>query len=121
MRRRPWQCARWNSYRGDLEVLRSTGIYTVPGTPLTVGKGIGGAIDLYWSPSCLASDVDYGVYEGTLGDFTSHVSRICATSGTTTATIVPGAGSMYYLVVPHNGSVGGSYGRDGASVERPPP
>lgn len=35
------------------------------------------------------------------------------------ATIVPGAGSMYYLVVPHNGAVEGSYGRDGAMGERP--
>jgi len=93
---------------------------SVPGAPLTVTKGIGGAIDLYWSPSCLSSDIDFGVYEGMLGDMTSHVSRVCTTSGTTTATIVPGTGNMYYLVVPHNGSVEGSYGKDGASVERSP-
>jgi hypothetical protein len=92
---------------------------TVPGTPLTVEIGIGGAINLYWSPSCMATDVDFGVYEGTLGDFTSHVPRVCSTSGATTATIVPGVGDMYYLVVPHNGSVEGSYGTDGVLAQRP--
>jgi hypothetical protein len=92
---------------------------SVPGSPLIVESGIGGAINLYWSPSCRSTDVDYGVYEGTLGDFTSHVPRACSTSGMTTATIVPGAGNMYYLVVPHDGAVEGSYGKDSASVERP--
>jgi hypothetical protein len=92
---------------------------SVPDGSLVVDKGIGGALDLYWSPSCLSSDVDYAVYEGTLGDFTSHVSRVCSTSGSTAATIVPGVGNVYYLVAPHNGAVEGSYGTDGASVERP--
>jgi len=93
---------------------------TVPGSPLFVNNGVGGAIDLYWSASCLASDVDYAIYEGLLGDFTSHLSRQCTTSAATWATIVPSAGNHYYLIVPHNGSVEGSYGRNSSLVERPP-
>lgn len=92
---------------------------TVPGSPLRVENGIGGAINLYWSASCMATDVDYAVYEGVLGDFTSHLSRVCSTSGATSTTIVPSAGNAYYLVVPHNGSIEGSYGVDSASAQRP--
>jgi hypothetical protein len=92
----------------------------VPGTPIFVDKGVGGAINLYWSPSCLASDVDYAIYEGRLGDFTSHGPRQCTTSGVTLAMIVPGSGNTYYLIVPHNGSVEGSYGWTSSHLERPP-
>ena len=93
---------------------------TVPGSPMTIEIGVGGAINLYWSPSCMASDVDYGVYEGILGDFVTHVPRVCSTSGSIAATIVPGAGNMYYLVVPHNVTAEGSYGRDSGAAQRPP-
>ena len=89
------------------------------GVPLKVDKGIGGEITLSWSTSCLASDVDYAVYEGALGNFASHTQRACSTSGTTAATLVPGAGDTYYLVVPHNLSVEGSYGTDSSGAERP--
>ncbi len=90
----------------------------VPGVPLAVEAGIGGAINLYGSASCVSTDVDYGVYEGTPGAFTSHVPRVCSTSGATAATIVPGVGNMHDIVVPHNGAVEGSCGKDSASVER---
>jgi hypothetical protein len=93
--------------------------WSVPGAQFRVEKGVGGAIDLYWSPSCMPSDIDYGVYEGTIGDFTSHLARVCTTSGMTSTTLVPGVGSSYYLVVPHNGAVEGSYGQSSGAVERP--
>ena len=88
--------------------------------PLTVSKGAGGAISLAWSPSCDLADADYAIYEGTIGDFTSHVPRICTTSGATSASIVPGAGGKYYLAVPHGGTAEGSYGTASGGIERPP-
>ena len=93
---------------------------SAPGLPLTIAPGPSGTLRLSWSPSCLATDVDYAVYEGAIGNFASHVPLVCSTSGATTVTIVPGAGNNYYLVVPHNGIAEGSYGRDSGLLERPP-
>ena len=87
--------------------------------PLTVDKS-GDDIVLSWGHSCLASDGDSEVYEGTIGTFTSHVPVTCATGGALAWTLTPAAGNRYYLVVPTNGVGEGSYGVDGASVERPP-
>lgn len=93
---------------------------SVAGTPLSVTRGAGGDLTLTWGPSCLASDSDYAVYEGSLGSFASHVPVLCSTAGATTATFTPAAGNRYYLVVPNNGLREGSYGVTGAGVRRPP-
>jgi hypothetical protein len=85
-----------------------------------IEPGAGGTLRLSWSPSCLAAESDYAVYEGTLGSFTDHVPLFCSTSGATAATIVPGGGNTYYLVVPHGGAAEGSYGTASDSLERPP-
>jgi hypothetical protein len=92
----------------------------LPGTPLTVTLEIGGEITLSWGASCSTDDVDFEVYEGTLGDFTSHQSRLCTTGGATSATLAPSAGDAYYLVVPNNGSREGSYGSSSDGTQRPP-
>ncbi len=92
----------------------------VPGTPLTLDKGAGGALDLSWSESCAATAVDYEVYEGVLGDFTSHIPVTCSTVGATGAGVLPGAGDRYYLVVPTDSAVEGSYGRASDGSQRPP-
>ena len=72
-------------------------------TPLTIEPStVAGKLDLAWGESCSNADADYVVYEGTLGDFASHVPVVdpsCTTGGETSATITPGAGSRYYLVV----------------------
>ena len=78
-------------------------------------KAAGNDILLDWAGSCAASDTDYAVYEGLLGDFTSHIpvdnpNPFCTTLGDTTATIAPGTGSRYYLVVPQGDVREGSYG-----------
>ncbi len=100
----------------------------VPGAPLTVSKApgneAGNDIMLAWAASCVASDTDYAVYEGLLGDFTSHIpvnnpNPFCTTSGATTAMITPGTGSRYYLVVPQGDVREGSYGSDSGGP-RPP-
>jgi hypothetical protein len=91
----------------------------VPGTTLQVDKSGTDDITLTWGPSCLPSDTDYAVYEGTLGAFDSHASRLCSTSGATSATLTPAGGSTYYLVVPLSDDSEGSYGLGEADAERP--
>jgi len=88
--------------------------------PLGVSMTGGFAMGLSWAPSCLATDIDYEVYEGLIGDFTSHKPRLCSTDGRTSATFIPDSGSTYYLVVPRSRSSEGSYGKTSAGSERPP-
>ncbi|MBN2382793.1 hypothetical protein JXQ70_07915 [bacterium] len=91
----------------------------VPGIPLTLEKYGTSNLILAWSASCLTADTDYEVYEGLIGNFTSHTSKICTTSGSTGAFITPASGDRYYLVVPNNTVNEGSYGIDSDGVERP--
>jgi glucose/arabinose dehydrogenase len=94
---------------------------TVPGVPLALHKN--GAsptdLDLVWSPSCGPTATDYSVHEGALGSWYSHNEILCTTAGATEATITPGAGDRYYLVVPLDDLSEGSYGTDSLGVERP--
>lgn len=89
---------------------------------LTVTKATAPMITLDWGASCSSADTSFAVYEGTIGGtFTSHAPVLCDTGGAQTATFTPGAGSTYYLIVPHDGSSEGSYGaRTPAPMERPP-
>ncbi|MCP3982706.1 MAG: hypothetical protein GY716_25730 [bacterium] len=85
---------------------------------LTVNLSGGGQIELSWGSSCVLNDDDYAVYEGTLGDYTSHIPATCTTAGAQSHTMTPAAASSYYLIVPHNGSDEGSYGKDGDGTPR---
>jgi len=90
-------------------------------TGLTVRKS--GALDLRldWGPPCTPALPNFGAYEGTLGNFTSHEPIACFLGLQTTHTFTPLPGNRYYLVVPNDGNnVEGSYGRDSHGVERPP-
>jgi hypothetical protein len=91
----------------------------VPGVGLVVAKAGGGAIALSWGASCQGRDDDYEVYEGGIGDFTSHAPAACSTGGQTSASFVPSAEDSYYLVVPRRGAYEGSYGRASDGTERP--
>jgi hypothetical protein len=91
----------------------------LPGTPLTVTRATGSDLTLTWGPSCSGGDSEYAVYEGSLGSFTSHTSLLCGTGGATTATIAPGPGNHFYLVVPNNGLREGSYGVRSSGSQRP--
>ena len=73
-----------------------------------------------WLPSCSSADNDYGIYEGTIGSWTSHAPVTCTTGGATNHTFTPGAGSRYYLLSPNNGNTDGSYGVDSNGDERLP-
>lgn len=101
------------------------GPFSTPGpgvvpTSLTVSGAPGGELTLVWSPSCASGATDYEIYEGRLGDFSSHTSLFCTTGGATSRTFVPSPDSTYYLVVPRTGTHEGSYGRMHDGSERAP-
>jgi hypothetical protein len=79
------------------------------------------SVTLRWNPSCSFGDTDYEVYEGNLDALPAydHAQVMCGTVGVMTATFNAGSGDRYYLVVPTDGTEEGSYGVDGAGVERP--
>ena len=89
-----------------------------PGVPLQVDK-TAATVELTWGASCQTTDRDYAVYEGQLGDFTSHVPAACSTDGNTAASLEMPDGSRYYLIVPTDGAADGSYGFDSTGAERP--
>lgn len=89
------------------------------GFPLDVTPAPGGQVLLTWGDSCVAGDIDYAVYEGTLGAWSSHAPLLCSTGGLTQSTIAPSAGSTYFLVVPRNAAREGSYGARSDGTERP--
>jgi len=86
--------------------------------PLTVTKTEGDSIRLDWGASCQSTDADYEVYEGRIGEFASHVPRVCGTGGAPTTTLIPAETDAYYLVVPRSADREGSYGTDHAGDER---
>ena len=86
---------------------------------LALSKSGGESIELQWGASCVASDSDYGIYTGPIGDFSAHVPVVCSTGGATSASVVPPEGDVYYLVVPNNQYLEGIYGTDGSGTEIP--
>lgn len=90
----------------------------LPGTPLTLSRD-GPLVVLAWGASCLASDIDYEVYEGKLGSPSSQVPATCSTAGSQEWTLAPSSGPRFYLVVPHNGVYEGSAGTRSDGGERP--
>lgn len=97
--------------------------FSFPASPgavegLTVDKA-GADLQLDWGASCSVESTDFAVYEGTLGNFQSHVPVDCATGGPS-ALIQPSAGDRYYLVVPVNAVFEGSYGLGENDTERSP-
>lgn len=92
----------------------------VPGVPLTLGKASGAQLTLTWGASCSSGDTDYEVYEGLIGTFSAHAALACSTAGALQATITPGAGDRYYLVVPRNSVQEGSYGTTATGQQRAP-
>ena len=73
---------------------------SVDGEPLRLAAGANGGITLTWGSSCSVGDSDYAIYEGKLGDFTSHFPYFCSTNGSTTASLIPSQENAYYIVVP---------------------
>ncbi|MDX1387843.1 MAG: hypothetical protein R3344_01555 [Acidobacteriota bacterium] len=90
----------------------------VPGPEVLRIDHVGSQLVLTWGASCLTSDVDYQVYEGDLGEFTSHEPVACSTQGALGYSHAVPAGDTYYLVVPTNELYEGSYGLNGSGDER---
>lgn len=107
----------------DYSVLVRQPAFASPGriadNSLRVNKTVTTSLDLTWGASCSAGATDYSVYQGTLGDWTSHTQKVCSTGGNTFRTVGPGTLSRYYLVVPVSASGEGSYGTNSDSIERP--
>lgn len=96
--------------------------FGVPGRAggLRVARGTDpDALDLTWTPACDA--VDHNVYWGELASVASYAyaGAICSVGAGGTATIEPGAGDLFFLVVANDGAEEGSYGDDSGGVERP--
>jgi hypothetical protein len=77
------------------------------GTPLMLDKHVdeqGLRLTLTWDAGCLSHDFDYGIYEGPLGNFQSHVPLYCSTGGGLSKTFQPAdeETNAYYLVVPQS-------------------
>jgi hypothetical protein len=87
---------------------------------LAIRRLTNGNIRLTWEPSCSPSDLDYAVYDGPLASFAAKAPLLCSTAGATVASFAPPAGDVFFLVVPHNGVIEGSYGLDSDGLERPP-
>jgi hypothetical protein len=93
---------------------------------LHISRDASGALALTWGAACFPLGASYGVYEGTIGNWTSHTPRICNALGPT-AVVTPAPESSYYLVVPYASNSGppgmdfeGSYGLRGDGTERLP-
>ena len=88
------------------------------GGPLVLQK-IGTSVRLTWGASCSPSDTDYSVYEGAIGNFSSHSRLTCTTSSNTTAIIAPAAGGRYFLIGARNATSESSLGLMSNGAERP--
>lgn len=86
---------------------------------LKIAKASGSQLRLTWDPSCSGNATDYGIYMGTLGNFTSHTTLDCSDGGGDRSELetMP-AGNKYFLVVPLTTLEEGSYGSSSAGVER---
>jgi hypothetical protein len=89
-----------------------------PGFQLQIAKE-GQELAMSWGASCILDDTDYAVYEGALDLLGQHGPITCSTGGVTGYSAQPPAGDAYFLVTPHNGIVGGSYGTGSSGAQRP--
>ncbi len=78
-----------------------------------------GSMRLTWQAACDA--VDHTAYWGNLAQVSSYAyaGRACHLGNAGYADVVPGAGSVFLLVVGNDGAREGSYGRGGSGAERP--
>ncbi len=127
-----WNGLAWSLYYRDNSVFPSPppNLMSDFSLPLTPGEAnnfrltkSGGNLAMTWgNATCptAATTRDYGIYEGAIGSWYSHnTAKSCTTGGVTNATVTPGGGNQYYLVVPNNGAYEGNYGTDSAGVPLP--
>jgi hypothetical protein len=79
-----------------------------------------GDVTISWEDSCSVGATDVRIYEGTLGNSTSHAGLACTDVGADkTEEVSPSVGSTYYLVVPVDAMNEGSYGFGEEGLDRP--
>ncbi len=78
-----------------------------------------GDITIRYTPACDATD--HTIYYGPLDQVSSYAysGAACQVGTTGSAAFNPGPGSFFFVIVGHNGTAEGSYGRDSAGAERP--
>lgn len=79
----------------------------------------GGDLAVNYTPAC--GSAGHSFYFGDLaaGDSFTWVGASCSADTTGSVTITPPSGDLYFVVVAHNDSVEGSYGKSSSGVERP--
>ena len=104
----------------NVQAAGASGAGVVDGLTIRRSTVTPGNLVLNWRASCSADAVGYAIYEGTIGNFSSHTLMDCSDDGTPlTEEIQPSAGSRYYLVVPLSATDEGSYGKRSDDLERP--
>ena len=81
-------------------------------------RGTGGCINpdcvnLAWGVPCndgLVPGQDYGIYQGTIGDWSNRASVVCTTGKNLTYAWPVSANNVYWVVVPNNHANEGAYG-----------
>ena len=87
---------------------------------IKVDKVAGGGLRISWDPSCANQTVNYGIYQGVIGSWSSHVALDCDDASSDYQEVVtPGGGNRYFLVVPLSNDAEGSYGTNSGGIERP--
>jgi hypothetical protein len=116
-RRSRWVTMPWGGWQEAMLRTGATGAGRA--STFTITK-VGGGVTISWSgaSSCLPDDFDYAIYEGTLGNFTSHHPVACATFPAHSWNFTPAAGNRYFLLVPVNSTREGSYGLGAGGAER---
>jgi len=88
-------------------------------TTMRVERLPAGDLELRWNAPACSGAADFAVFEGSIGNWTSHQSVICTdTAGDLRETLPPAAGNRYYLVVPIDAQSEGSFGVDSSGAER---
>ncbi len=90
-----------------------------PEKPLELSRSAG-ILTLSWGSSCMRSDQDYAVYQGSMGHWSESSPLSCSTGGARTLTLPTSTEDMFYIVVPRNLTREGSYGRSSDGLERAP-
>lgn len=96
----------------------------VPAGTLQINAGGGRSagsvtLDLSWDASCSGGATDYTVHEGAIGNWYSHSSEVCSTTGTQLSGYTPQPGDRYFLIVPVTLDAEGSYGAASDGTPRP--
>ncbi|HET9299024.1 MAG TPA: FG-GAP-like repeat-containing protein, partial [Candidatus Polarisedimenticolaceae bacterium] len=121
VQRSRWVTVPWGGWN-------ETMLRTTAAAPVAAGRSgaielvrAGGGLTMVWTGngSCNAADSDHAIYEGTLGDFTSHVPVTCSTGPFHTWNFTPQPGNRYFLLVPINSTREGSLGLGAGGAERP--